>query len=145
MTIPILTPVTSGNTDVTVFDATGKITLTASLSPATYNYYITKYPNLMILGTFSPTTYYIVDGVPTLRPVSTITAPAILTVPADGTTPITLTGVSSGAPISVTGPVPLNATGDGTPVALTFSKVGSYTVTVQSFPNLDFKVTINAT
>ena len=99
----------------------------------------------MILGIFSPATYYIVDGVSTLRPVSTIAAPAILTVPADGTTPITLTGVSSGALISVTGPVPLTATGDGTPVSLTFSKVGTYTVTVQSFPNLDFKVTINAT
>jgi hypothetical protein len=88
---------------------------------------------------------YISNDTPTVRPTATSVMSAT-TVPADGNTALTLSGAPSGSIITVSGPIPsVTGTGNGTNVSLTFGVVGTYTVAVDAFPQLDYSVTINAT
>jgi hypothetical protein len=67
-----------------------------------------------------------------------------VTVPADGHTTITLTGVPVGAAVRIVGPTAASGSADGADIVLTFALPGQYTVLLELFPYIEVKEVINA-
>jgi hypothetical protein len=88
-----------------------------------------------------------IDGVPTvaLRPA----APAITvdryTVPADGATPVTLTGIPNPAKVAISGPQPASLTHGGGDLTLAFVEPGAYAINVEAWPARSVLIGIEAT
>lgn len=93
-------------------------------------------------------THYVADpgGTPTLTPLQAMGASAsAITVPADGVTAITVSGLPDPVSLQVTGPVPAAAEVTGGSVDLTFDEPGAYTLRFTRVSYLPFTVTIDAT
>ena len=122
-------------------DATGKVVAIGEVPDSM----IELQEGNIFQGTIDGATQYVVGGVAIPRPAVSSSISAT-TVPADGTTALTLSGVPNGATVTVSGPLPtMTEKADGTSIVLTFAIVGTYTIAVDAFPQQDFKVTINAT
>lgn len=84
--------------------------------------------------------HYVVSGVLVERPVPALD---LLTVPADGTTPVTLSGMHDPSTVSIDGS-PNTITGGTTPIA--FSIAGDYVIEVaEAFPYQPLTATVVAT
>ena len=87
---------------------------------------------------------YVVDGVIHPRPVMPVQFDNA-TVPADGMSAVTLTGIPTDAMVRVRGPATDAFTvHDGT-LEMTFDAPGSYRIGIEKFPYRDFEALINAT
>ena len=90
-------------------------------------------------------TDYVLNKVITRRPASTVFA-EVTTVAANGTDTITVSGIPTGAEITLVGTgFRQSAIGDGTLLKLSFAIAGQYELEVKNFPDLSFKATIHAT
>lgn len=129
--------------EVSIYDATGKITSVAKLSPSTYNYYVSaKIP--FVSGIFDSTTQMISDGAVVQRPLSPIKIIGSTTIAARGEESITIKGVPKGKSLKVSGRINTSCVCDGSDVTMTFALPGTYLIYIDSFPFQDFEVTINA-
>ena len=87
---------------------------------------------------------YVVDGVIQPRPVMPVLFDNA-TVPANGVSEVTFTGIPTDAMVMVRGPATDAFTvPDGT-LAMTFDAPGTYTIGIEQFPYRDFEVVVNAT
>lgn len=89
-------------------------------------------------------THYVSGDTVLDRPAIQVTLSAN-TVPADGASEVTLSGVPAGAAVKVLGPVQNAGVADGSPITLTFAIRGDYEILLSLFPYTDSKVTIHAT
>jgi len=126
-----------------IFDATGKIERVVDCPDSMATRQV-KSGESIIPGVANDNTQYVVAGVITDKPPMT-TAINTTTVPADGVTPITITGAPIPCNFEVTGPANyFGSDPDGT-LQLTFNLAGTYTVKLEAFPYLPMEYTINAT
>lgn len=117
------------NQPISLYDALGRITVTAQVSEGTYQLY--KQSHLPLLDAeYDPALFYVQKGVACLRPSN----PAILSEMQLQHVPITACIVINGLsyPVSVQ-----ENTLEFTTVDLAFTYPGSYVVVVQCFPYLD--------
>lgn len=124
--------------------ATGRIMATASQDTASL---AADTRSWLEVGEFKQDydqTHYVVEGVLTPRPAMAIshTDPVV---PANGMAEVIITGVPAGVDVSVTGPGMFAVDlADGSPIHLTFTATGQYTVRASQFPFLDHQVVCHA-
>lgn len=99
---------------------------------------------LIIEEAADPRRQYVIDGALVDRPTMDV-ALGTDTVPADGATPVTLTGLPSPVDVTIAGPVADSFECTGGTLALTFVQPGNYTVKFSRFPYIDAEVVIHAT
>ena len=99
-----------------------------------------------IEGTYDLEEYYVVRGIATLRPSFSL-ALSKNTIIANGTDNANLTGVPSGAVVTMerSGGGSISVTADGTTVEITATMPGNYLVTVSKWPYRDEVFTVAAT
>lgn len=119
---------------------TGRILDVVVIPDDAYDYNST----LLYDGIVDGETHYIVDGEPIPRPAQA-TAIDKTEVMADGADVVTITGIPSGATLSVSGPVTVSPqqVDDGA-AELAFDVPGDYTVRVECFPWLPWESAIHA-
>lgn len=98
----------------------------------------------VVTGQYDAAAQYLPGGVPTARPAMTSTID-VTTVPADGVTPITISGAPAPCNIDVAGPASYTSSDPDGTIQLTFNLAGTYTVTLSAFPYLNQEFTIGAT
>lgn len=88
--------------------------------------------------------HYVSGGAVLDRPAMQLVL-SVDTVPADGVSEVSLSGVPAGAAVKVLGPVQNSGVADGSAITLTFAIRGDYEILLSLFPYTDSKVTIHAT
>jgi hypothetical protein len=117
----------------------------------TYRDWALEQPNTIEASTAAPIdTIRVVevDGAPSvvLRPPAPAIAADRYTVPADGATPVTLTGIPAGAAVAVSGPQSSSLTTDGSgDLVLVFVEPGTYAINIESWPARAVLIGIEAT
>jgi len=123
------------------YDAAGRILFMGSVPEGMIEL---QGDNLWMGDEANPQTEYIVGGEKVARPES----PAMfskMTVTADSTDELVISGVPVGAKIDVTGPTAMSGVTDAAvDVTMTFALAGTYTVLLTLFPYQDKRVTIHA-
>lgn len=119
---------------------TGEILRTGSCAPATVELQA-KAGEAVILGLANDSEHYINDGAILPRPSVNFELSAA-SVPADGVTPITLSGVPSGAVVRVG---TAEAIADGGPIEITTDLLGENIVRVEAFPAKEWRGVFDGT
>jgi len=126
-----------------VYSASGQILRTGTCAPG--DVFLQARPGEFVTeGRADDIRDRVVDGVITPRPVMPVQFDNA-TVPADGVSAVTFTGVPVGAAVRVTGPAEDAFTAADDVLELTFDLPGAYAVRVAQFPYRDFEVVIRAT
>ncbi|KQV51364.1 hypothetical protein [Duganella sp. Root336D2] len=130
--------------DFLIYNAVGQIIQTGSVIEAMLSLQADpEKGRFMLEGVASLEIDRVVEGKVVRRPDMPHTVSA-LTVPADGSSAITLRGVPAGASVRIAGPTSASGTADGTDIALTFSLPGQYSISLELFPYIGAKEVINA-
>ena len=129
--------------EYTVFDSTGRVLRAGLCAPGDLPLQA-RSGEFVLEGQANDVLHYVVDGAVMPRPVMPIMFDNA-TVPADGASTVTFTGVPAGANARVSGPaIDAFTVPDGV-VVMTFDAPGAYVVGIEKFPYRDFEVVINAT
>jgi len=88
--------------------------------------------------------HYVANGEIVERPGMGISVSKI-TLVADGSDEVAITGVPAGAQLSIDGPVVADAIADGEPISITSVHAGIYVIQATKFPYRDERININAT
>lgn len=129
-------------TPYTIYDSAGRILRSGVCQPETLDRQAGE-GEFALAERSSDLTYYVLDGAVVPRPSMGIEVSAT-TVPADGVSEVTLSGVPAGALVRIAGPVKNEGQTEGGPITLTFAIPGVYEILLDLFPYQESKVTIHA-
>jgi hypothetical protein len=129
--------------DFSVYDATGLVLRSGTCQPDDLP--LQAGPGEFALeGRANDLLEYVVGGVIQPRPVMSVLLD-VTTVPADGLSEATFTGVPTGAAVTVRGPATDAFTVPDGELVMTFDVPGTYRVSIEKFPFRDFEATCDAT
>jgi len=130
--------------DFLIYDGAGQIVQTGAVIEAMLPLQAApENGRFMLEGVANPALEYVAAGEVVRRPNMPFRFSAV-SVPADGSSAVTLAGVPAGATVRIVGPTSASGFADGAEIVLTFALPGEYQVFLELFPYIGVKEVINA-